>query len=256
MYYNTSMSKNKKKKQPLGTGRKIILMLCLIVFCGSAAYIGLYYKEAHQVQVDFAQIEGLGLEDLYAKNQDTIGWLKVPDTRINYPVMQTKDDPEFYLHRNFDKEESASGTPFLAADCNLGDSQGKGATWNWLIYGHNMKSGTMFHDLLEFESQEFWESHPTFTLDIIRGVEVESHDVEIFAAVRSRIFLKDESGFRYYQYTNYTDQQTFNDFVSGVQKQSCISTGITPEFGDQLVTLSTCAYHTEEGRFYVVGILR
>ena len=250
----------KGKRQALGTVRMIILIICLMVFCGAAAYLGEYFLDNHKAQKGFGKIADIkaevGLEDIYRQNPDTIGWVNVPDTKIDYPVMQTKDDPEFYLHRDFNKEDSVSGTPFLAADSNVGDSEGRGATWNWLIYGHNMKSGTMFHDLLKFEDQEFWNSHRTFTLDVIRNGEVESCEFEIFAACRARILTKDEKGFRYYTYTGFTDEETFNEFVAGVQKQSLIDTGITPKFGDQLVTLSTCAYHTDEGRFYIVGVMK
>lgn len=256
----------KKKKGRMGLGSWIVLLLCAIVFCGSAAYLGLYALDKVKSQNNFdelsAQMDDLGLEGLYAQNSDIVGWIKVPGTRINYPVMQTREEPEYYLHRDFDEEYSESGTPFLDGQSLIGDGAGsyvdKSGTWNWFIYGHNMKFGTMFHDLLEYDSSEYCSEHSTFTFrDIVsvRGNEIitEEGEYEIVAACRSRIREQNSDEFKYYQYSGYMDKETFNYFVQGIKEESLYDTGIEPEYGDQLVTLSTCAYHTDEGRFYIVG---
>lgn len=249
-------------RKPLGLVRWILIIICLIVFCGCAAYLLMYVMDKMGAEKDFSQLResSRDLSELYAQNNDLVGWIQVPDTKIDYPVMQTVDDPGFYLHRDFDQEYSESGTPFLdAASVVLPrtDSDGivSGVTWNWLIYGHHMKFGTMFHDLLKFEDREFWEKHRTFTFDVYNpqtGV-TENGEYEIFAVSRSEIKTEDSDAFKYYQYAGYTDGETFNEYVPGVKSESSYDTGVTPQFGDQLVTLSTCAYHTEEGRFYIVG---
>lgn len=233
----------------------ILIVICAIVFCGSAAHLLLYAKDKMDAEKEFRQIResSRDLSKLYAQNHDLIGWIKVPDTKIDYPVMQTKDDPEYYLHRDFSGGYSASGTPFL--DAMSVTAPKEAATWNWLIYGHNMKFGTMFHDLQKYDDREFWEGHKTYTLDIFdpQTGKTDNQTYEIFAVSRSAIRAEDSNAFKYYQYAGRTDEAGFQEYAAGVAAESSYDTGITPQFGDQLVTLSTCAYHTKEGRMYIVG---
>lgn len=244
----------KGKKKKLGLGSWIILVICAMVFCGSAGYLGLYAKDKLDSEKEFNELGDMraaGLENLYAENNDFVGWIEVDGTRINYPVMQTPDNPEFYLHRDFHKQDSVSGTPFADATSIL---TGKYKTWNWVIYGHNMKFGTMFHDLEKFGDKEFWKEHGTFTFDTYNPEDgVQMGDYEIVTVARSRIKEAGSTEFKYYQYACYNDEETFNEFVEGIKREALYDTGITPEYGDQLVTLTTCAYHTNEGRFYIVG---
>ena len=199
-------------------------------------------------------------DTLATNNVDCIGWLSIPDTVVSYPVMYAPSEPERYLHLDFYGHYSYSGTPFLDANSVVfrwtsADGYAINVTWNWLIYGHNMNFGTMFHDLQEYDSVEFWQEHPTFTFDVYNpstGV-TDNAEYEIFAVSRSKIQTSDSDAFAYYQYAGYTDKETFNEYVAGVKAESSYDTGIVPQFGDQLVTLSTCAYHVDEGRFYICG---
>ncbi len=248
---------DKGNKKALGLVSWILIIVCAIVFCGSGAHLLLYSKDKIEAEKEFSKIResSADLSGLYKQNSDLVGWITVPDTKIDYPVMQTADDPEFYLHRDFNKEYSASGTPFLDAVSVVLPDGDRTVTWNWLIYGHNMKFGTMFHDLQEYDSQEFWEKHKTFTFDVYdpETGKTDTGEYEIFAVSRSNIKAEDSKAFKYYEYAGYTDEEKFDEYVVGVKAESSYDTGITPEFGDQLVTLSTCAYHTKEGRFYIVG---
>lgn len=229
----------------------MLIILCLMISCGSAAYLIMYGKDKVETEIDFRQIREYSrdLSGLYEQNQDLIGWIKVDGTRIDYPVMQTPSDPEYYLHRDFNKDYSSSGTPFLDANSTIGE------TWNVIIYGHNMKYGTMFHDLQKYSSWEFWKNHRTFSLDVYEPKNRNTtHELyEIFAVCRARIRTKDSDVFKYYRYAGCTDEDTFNKYVAGVISESMYDTDIAPEYGEHLVTLSTCAYHTEQGRLYVVG---
>ncbi len=251
----------------------ILIIICAMVFCGSAAHLLMYAKDKLDAEKDFSQIRenARDLSMLYDMNHDLVGWVKIEGTKIDYPVMQTKEDPEFYLHRNFKGEYSESGVPFLdgtsvvvpckntgkdtGEDTDEGNACDLETTWNWLIYGHNMKFGTMFHDLMKYDSKKFWKKHRTFTFDVYYpDIDETDHGVyEIFAASRSEIRAEDSDAFKYYQYAGYTDEETFQIYVDGVKAESSYDTGITPEFGEQLVTLSTCAYHTNEGRMYIAG---
>lgn len=266
------MAKSKGKRQPIGLGRWILIMICLIVFCGSGAKLLFYALDKINAENDFKQLResSRDLSELYAQNSDLVGWIHVDDTRIDYPVMQTPEDPEFYLHRDFKKEYSASGTPFIDAasvvmprvatadDAVYGDyAEGEtlNVTWNWMIYGHHMKFGNMFAALDKFEDKEYWEQHPVFTFEVYDPATDTTYtaDYEIFAVSRSQIRAEDSTAFQYYQYAGYIDEETFNEFVAGVKAEASFDTGITPVYGQQLITLSTCAYHVDEGRFYVVG---
>ena len=260
---STRRNKTKKSKRaPLGLGRKIILVICMIVFLGSASVLLDYYINGAKEQ---NALEGLGdmksaaqelktdkgtvvgeYAELYKANSDIIGWVKIDDTKIDYPIMQTQADPEYYLHRSFDGEYASSGTPFMDAASDIFIP-----TSNFLIYGHNMKNGTMFHDLLKYESSEFYQEHKTFKFDTIyKGGQGE---YQVIAAAYSKIYPKDSAKFKYYQYAAITSEAQFNEYVNGVKALAIYDTGVSVEYGDQLVTLSTCAYHTDEGRFFVVA---
>lgn len=246
---------NQKNKRGMGTGTKIMLIFCLIVFCASGYYLADYYLKARQVQSGFSELKGedpehlADLAKLHRENSDIVAWVKVDGTKIDYPVMQTKgegEDPEFYLHRNFDKEYSDAGTPFMdaASDIPL-------PTCNWLIYGHHMRSGIMFHDLVKYEDKSFYEEHPAFRLETIYGKGIETY--QIIAACYSKVYSENSSAFKYYRYAGITSEEDFSAYVDGVRSIAAYDTGETAVYGDQLVTLSTCAYQTENGRFFVVG---
>ena len=151
---------------------RIIIFICsLILLVGSLGVIGHHYWVSHQEQKDFESLEvngGHNVTALHKKNGDIVGWLKIGGTRIDYPVMQTPDENEYYLRRNFRKESSIAGTPFMDAGSVIGTSK------NYLIFGHNIKSGTMFHDLLKYEDKAFWKKHKTFSFDMSDPVKRRS----------------------------------------------------------------------------------
>ena len=167
-------------------------------------------------------------------------------TKIDYPVMQTQDDPEFYLRRNFQKEHATAGVPFMDASSDIFVP-----TSNFLIYGHNMKNGTMFHDMLKYKDNSFYQEHKTFRFDTIYKGGQGTY--EIIAAGYSKIYPEDSDAFKYYQYAGITSRSDFNEYLKGVKELSEYNTGVSAEYGDQLVTLSTCAYHEKNGRFFIVG---
>lgn len=180
---------------------------------------------------------------LYEENNDLFGWVQIPDTRLNYPVMYTPEDPEYYLRRAFDGSDSDSGVPFLDGDCTEHGG-------NYLIYGHNMNAGTMFALLPSYARQDFWEEHPVIRFDTL----YERGDYAVMAAFYSQVYDVDAQGvFRYYQYTDLSSPERFREYVEQVKAAALYDTGITAEYGDQLLTLSTCNYHTGDGRFVVVA---
>jgi len=181
--------------------------------------------------------------ELAKENSDLFGWIKIEGTKVDYPVMYTPDEPEYYLHRAFDKTKSTSGIPFLD-----GDYKEQGS--NYLIYGHNMKNGTMFKTLLSYKDKEFYRKHSTIAFDTI----YETGTYEVVGAFYSRVFYQNEQGvFRFYKYTDLSSPSVFSEYVEKVKKASLYDTGISASYGDTLLTLITCSYHTEHGRFVVVA---
>lgn len=179
---------------------------------------------------------------LHGENPDYFGWLQVVDTVLDYPVMHTPDDPEKYLHLSFEGDYYYGGTPFMDYRCSA-DSD------NLIIYGHNMLSGMMFREIIKYESKDYWQEHPTIRL----ATEFEDKEYEILAVFRDRVYYKHENVFKFYNFIDAEDEATYYDAIANFKAKAIYDTGVEPEYGDQLITLVTCAYHTENGRFVVVA---
>ena len=185
-------------------------------------------------------------EKLHRQNSDMVGWIKIEDTNINYPVMQTEiNDPNFYINKDFEKKESVSGTPFIDSRCTL-ESE------NIIIYSHNMKNGTMFGGLTKYKQKEYYENHRIISFDTI----YEERKYEIIAVVLSKVVYSKKSTektFEFYSYIELDTEEEFNEYVAALKKQSQYETGVSAEYNDNLITLVTCNYHTEDGRLLVVA---
>lgn len=186
----------------------------------------------------------LKVKKLQKENDDIVGWLEIEDTNINYPVLQG-DDNEFYLNRNYKKEKSEKGSIFLDAKYNWNIPSN-----NLLIYGHNIINGLMFQDLLKYESQDFYKKHPNIRFT----TEKDDKEYEIISVFKSRVYYKAEKNvFRYYDFINVETENEYMDFVKNAKKSSIYDTETTAKYGDELITLVTCSYHIEDGRFVVIG---
>ncbi len=181
-------------------------------------------------------------QELYEQNSDLFGWIAIEDTKINYPVMHTPKEPEFYLRRAFDKTYSVSGVPFLSADCFEGCG-------NYLIYGHNMNNGTMFASIVKYKDNKYFEMHKSIKFNTL----YEEAEYEVIAAFKTKITAEDNPDFKYWKYTDLTDKEKFDEYISNIKAEALYDTNLTADFGDELLTLSTCAYHTDDGRFVVVA---
>ena len=179
---------------------------------------------------------------LYERNSDFFGWISVAGTNVDYPVMYNPQKPLQYLGHDFDGRFSYAGVPYLSPEC---DPEGS----YFLIYGHHMRDGTMFAGLLAYEDPAFWTEHPTFRCD----TRFEHRTYAVVAAFRARVLTTAERGFRYYNYSALDDEGTFQEFMTNVCAMAAYDTGVETAFGDEILTLSTCAYHTEKGRFVVVA---
>ncbi len=184
-------------------------------------------------------------QPLLLRNASLIGWITIPDTNIDYPVMQTTNN-DYYLDHNFNQEYDKNGSIFMDADCDVIDR-----STNLILYGHHMKSGKMFGSLDSYRSQEFYKNHKEFTFDTI----YEKGTYAVAYVFRSQIYTEDEITFKYYQFINANSEMEFNSNMQAMAEMSLYETGITPKWGDQLITLSTCDQATSsEARFVVVGV--
>ena len=181
----------------------------------------------------------------YELNPDFFGWLSIEGTEFDYPVVFTPDRPEYYLRRAFDGSYSHSGVPFLDTNWNGDDAY-------YLIYGHNMKIGTMFGQLLPYQDAAYQKEHPIIQFDTL----YEHHRYEVMAVFLSRVYYQDEEPqgeFRYYEYLELPTEEVFREFVQQVKESALYDTGVEAEYGDSILVLSTCNYHTEDGRFVLVA---
>lgn len=188
------------------------------------------------------------LVSYYEKNQDTIGWIKIDGTPIDYPVMFTPDDNEFYLNRDFDKNDSKAGTLYIDVNSKISTPN-----TNIIIYGHNMKNDTMFGSLSEYDNKAYYDAHPTITFNTL----YEQGTYEILGAFYAKVLKKaDTTSFRYYKYFGAQTEEEYNTFVDYVKSVRQYDTGVETKYGDRFITLSTCSYHVDNGRFAVVARLK
>ncbi len=276
------MSKPKRKS-------KIIYVVCMVllicIFVGCAIYLVKYFWESHESEEMFDELKTLIVEDdssidrgnegkisspsdssyseqkieyididgvmvskkfgeLYKRNKDFIGWLTINDTCIDYPVMQSMYEEEFYIHKDFDGQYSAAGTLFTDTSSYVDKPSD-----NILIYGHNMNSGKMFHSLINYEKEDFYKAHKFIQFDTI----YDNGIYEVIAAFRTQIYDAGYEGFKYYTFFDAKDETEFEEYISNCKALTPYSIDATATYGDKLITLSTCAYHTSDGRYVVVA---
>ncbi|MBP5152021.1 MAG: class B sortase [Lachnospiraceae bacterium] len=182
-------------------------------------------------------------KEYFLENPDMAAWLRIPDTIVDYPVMWTPEDEDFYLLRNFKKKKSGNGCLILDTDSCM-----EPLTTNLIIHGHNNK-GAMFGNLSKYEKKEYRDEHPFIYLS---GKDYE-HAYVVMAAFRSQVFYSTDVCFKFYKFFQADTEEEFKDFYDNVKAMSYYDTGVEASFGDRFLTLSTCSYHTENGRFVVVA---
>lgn len=260
----------------------IILILLLIIFLFSGFYVIRYVMDSREQKSEYNSLAALVEEarreqenaeaavpaestrpeesapteeanshilpeyrQLYEKNPDLVGWISIDDTEINYPVVQTPDNPDYYLYRNFNKEHNIHGCLYAREQCDV-----FAPSDNITIYGHHMRDGTMFGGLEKYLKKTYWEEHDTLRFDTL----TERHTYQIFAVFRTTASVGE--GFAYHQFVDAADEAEFNEFIATCKKLSrdFYDTGITPEYGDKIICLSTCEYTQESGRLVVAAV--
>lgn len=184
-----------------------------------------------------------GYAELYEMNNDLVGWIRIEGTEIDYPVMQTPDSKDFYLKRNFNKEDSARGCIYVREECDVFRPSD-----NLTIYGHNMKDGSMFAALHKYQDKEYWENNSVIFFDTL----YEYHVYQIFAVFKTTTSIGE--GFAYHQMEDAETEEDFDEFIANCKSRALYDTGITPEYGDKIICLSTCEYSQTNGRLVVAAV--
>ena len=184
-----------------------------------------------------------GYKEIYEMNDHVVGWIKMEGTKMDYPVMQTPNDPNFYLYRDFDKKNSKRGSIYAREVCDINEPSD-----NITIFGHNMADGSMFACLSNYTSKYAWENNSLIFFDTL----TEYHTYKIFAVFKTSANIG--QGFSYHQFVDAENEAQFNEFVSTCKKLSFYDTGITPVYGDKLICLSTCEYTLDNGRLVVAAV--
>lgn len=241
---------------------QVMFAMSMIVFVVASAYLVKYWHETNMNGRSQEQVLDVikddsnkkSIEERYAearkKYPDLIGRLIIFDGKKDYelPVMQTIKDPKYYLNRDTDGVFGKNnGTPFMDANCRIDKP-----TANFMIYAHHMRNGTQFGSLVKYEDKSYWEKHPIIKFETMYE---ELCDYEIVAAFRARVLKVSDKSFKYYKFFDAKNEEEYNAFIKGIKKMQRYDTGITPKYGEQLLTLSTCAYFVDDGtgRFAVVA---
>lgn len=220
---------------------------------GVAGLLGKYFNDLDELYIPTILAE---YSSLYQENNDMIGWLRIDDTLIDYPVMQTIWEEEYYLNRDFYGEENSNGSLILDTESNAGVGiadnnyqNGQKPSVNLIIHGHTMRSGQMFGDLDLYRDEEYGMEHNIICFDSL----YEKREYELIAVFYSQVYYSNQDVFKYYNFFEADTQEEFDEWYYNIKALSLYDTGVTAEFGDEFITLSCCAYHVEDGRFVVVG---
>lgn len=183
-----------------------------------------------------------GFAPLYEMNSDIVGWMSIPGTTLDYPVMQTPNDPNYYLTRNFDRENSSRGCLYVQENCDV-----FAPSDNLVIYGHRMRDGSMFGLLGNYTDRSYWEAHPDIYFDTL--TRKQTYRIVAVFITESSV----TSGFAYHQYVDLDSPEDFDKFITTCRQKAFYDTGVEVAPGDELITLSTCEYTTANGRLVVVA---
>ena len=260
------MAEENKKKHHRGRRKKkggsnivsnIILVIAIVVFAVSAYKLYGIFSEYNKGDKEYQKIQDLVIntekkddtkeetfsvdfEKLLEMNSDVVGWIRFDEpSEINYPVVQGRDNEE-YLKRTFEANTNKLGTLFVDVN-NPGDFSGR----NTFIYGHNMKNGSMFAQLLKYKDDSFYKEHPYFYIYTPDG-KVRTY--EIFSAG----VVKDTSDS---YIMDYEDDAAFQTYIDYIKQQSAYPTSAEVTTASKIVSLSTCTNVRDDERFLVHGVM-
>lgn len=182
------------------------------------------------------------IQALQEENPECVAWISIEGTDIDYPVMWSPDDPDYYLDHSFDKTSNRHGVPFLDSRCNIDTAD------NLIIYGHHFVEGEMFSTLHKYASYSYYEEHPIITLETAEGAS--QYRIAAVLRVSGTVYPTRWSIFN----SLYMNDVEFEEMAQEIEAQTLYSTGVSPVYGDHLLTLATCEYTQKNGRLAVVAV--
>lgn len=225
----------------------IAIIVSVIIFAVCFAVLIHWYSESKNAEKEISELSSIVTaeskdEELADKKTKDIrycvAWLEIPGTDIDYPVMQKPGNPEYYLRRNYRGEYSYSGTPFLDAGCSVSTSQ------NLIVYGHNMKDGTIFSDLMKFKDLNYCMEHQNIKLTV-GGI---TNEYKLYA-----VCVVDSSD-GWYTFKGQVSEDNFTELISHIKNTSSyISNTQQAVYGDNFLTLSTCDYSNDSSRLILIA---
>ena len=234
-----------------------LLAFFATVFAGSAALLLWYGVKSHRQAAVYGRLAAAvqradptptqagevtppdEYRALSEENPDMVGWIRSDGTDIDYPVVQRVDEPNYYLKHDFAGRYTDFGCPFAQENCDV-----QAPSDNVILYGHNMKDGSMFSDLVRYQSRSFWETHRTIHFDTL----TRRDEYEVLAVCRIAA-----DAFAFHRFVDAADAMDFADYVAACKERALYDTGVNAQYGDKLLTLSTCEYSQENGRLLVVA---
>lgn len=192
--------------------------------------------EPESEETEAPYISPIDFEALWAENSDVIGWITIPDTKIDYPILYT-DNNETYLHTDFNGKDSVYGAIYL--DC---DSEPDFSGWNNPIYGHHMKDGSMFKDVVKFKDEEFFKEHQYF--------EIYTPERTIHLKAISCYYTGSDGIVRK---TKFKDQESYDAWLMERLKP-CKYAEIPEVPVGSVFTLVTCSYEKQDARTLLYAV--
>lgn len=246
-----SVKKNKNKRDTI---KLIILIILTIVFLFlsyrlycfidgrySTRILNRIVTEIETGDIDEVQED---MKRLYNENNDLVGFIVIPGTKIKYPVVYTQGK-DYYINKDFNKKPSLGGTLYIDKHNTVSPRD-----TNLIIHGHNMyHDGTMFNDLHKFKDENFYLNHKTFTYYTLK----EKEEYEIVSVFLSKVYLVTDQVFKYYKFYNADTIDDFNYYKTNIMELNMHKNTTDIKFGDQFLTLSTCEYSQENGRLVIVA---
>lgn len=248
-----------EKRSPIIT---LLLIVFIVVFLGSVGYLGQYYWKSAQNRTAYQSLRDVynqttliapqgypkgydkDFAALWELNNDTVGWISIEGTDLDYPVVQTTDNTKYY-RTNFEGEYSEHAVPFVDAQADL-----KKPSENLIIYGHNIRTdGQMFNILKGYTKLDFYQQHPVIDFNSV----YHKGKYKIISVFYTNTLSDHGKIFPYHEFINAQSNQETQNYIDDVLVRSIINTGVDVLPSDELLTLSTCTYEFKDARYVVVA---
>ena len=254
--------------------QKIIMIVCAVVFLCSASY--LCYKIVLQpfiTEMNYSEYRDsydsavsssdqgvwkavsesdsdknddgtiVDFDELIKLNSDIVGWITIPNTVIDYPVLLNESDPSYYLTHDVNKNKAGAGAIFVDSKCTI---SADGNSKALILYGHHRRDGTMFAKLLNYSNIDFYKQNPVIRFD----TKYEKSKWVVFAIIKTNT-LKSQGTPFVYPVSSWSSDVEFLDYIEEVERRSLINTPIEVEASDEIMMMSTCSYEYEGFRTVV-----